>query len=501
MIRQYQKLTKTEVNKLKKIEKDFKDNSEVFDQYVYWRWFYDIEFFSDYFCLEMKKDKETGEYIDSASFHLDIWKLLLSWDMVNFNIIIARGHGKTTIILIYILRRILYFPWWSIIYVASEWLGKKGIWRVRRELEVNAPINHIFWNLSPKNSDDIKDKRLNVWQSQQLELLNWCFLETLTKGNPVRGARPREILFDDPQENKDVENPAIVRKFNQWAFTSLYNVLLPWWRMVVLWTIVGNLCFVKYLRDKRRRLTIEYQACDKNFGNILWKGMWSKESLIERRDGKIFTNPLDGKTIREKGLWSVLFNQEFRNIPLNKENSVVEEHWIKSYLPPIEFDYKILSVDPAVWIKQKNDFTGLVLLWVKDHKKYVIYSRGVKLKPRKLEEFIIYLNDHFQPDIVIKEDNIEVKLTDDLKAKGLPIKWVRNHKDKMTRLLGVAWQIEVWDVYFLPDQQEKLIEQLTNFPEVEHDDEMDAFVMALKKAQDMSDKKKRKRKAKRISKK
>lgn len=43
--------------------------------------------------------------------------------------------------------------------------------------------------------------------------------------------------------------------------------------------------------------------------------------------------------------------------------------------------------------------------------------------------------------------------------------------------------IEVGDVYFLKTQ-ETLVEQLTQYPDVEHDDEMDAFVFALTKAQD-----------------
>ena len=45
-----------------------------------------------------------------------------------------------------------------------------------------------------------------------------------------------------------------------------------------------------------------------------------------------------------------------------------------------------------------------------------MYSKGVKLAPRQLEEFIKNVNDRFEPDVIVKEDNVEVKLTDDLKA-------------------------------------------------------------------------------------
>jgi hypothetical protein len=343
--------------------------------------------------------------------------LLSNEPLININIIIARGHWKTTAILIYIIRRVLYFPWWYLVYLANENLGTKWIWKIRLELELNKKINLIFWNVSPKNSDDLKDKRLLRWKSQQLELLNGSYIETVSKWNPVRWWRPNEVIGDDVQENKDVENPDIVKKFNKWVFTSLYNVLLPTGRMVILWTIVGNLCLVKYLKEKKKWLTIEYEACDENFNNILWADMWSKQKLIERRDWKEFKNPLTGEIIKENWIWTAFFNQEFRNIPINKENTLIKEWWIRYYVPPLRFEYIILAIDPATKTKEKNDFTWITAIGIKENKKYVIYSKWVKLSPRDLEQFIISLNDRIKPNIIVKEENIEVKLADDLKAK------------------------------------------------------------------------------------
>jgi predicted phage terminase large subunit-like protein len=73
----------------------------------------------------------------------------------------------------------------------------------------------------------------------------------------------------------------------------------------------------------------------------------------------------------------------------------------------------------------------------------------------------------------------------------LPIKWIWSHKDKLTRLIWVAGQIEIGDVYFL-QKQDNLIEQLTNFPEVEHDDELDAFVFCLQYFQKQNEIKRKK---------
>lgn len=99
--------------------------------------------------------------------------------------------------------------------------------KIRRELENNKKIRHIFGNVVPANSDDTKDKRLNKWRQKELEFLNGSYIETVTRGQPIRGARPREIIMDDPQDNKDVKNPSMAKEFIEWAFTSLYNVLLP----------------------------------------------------------------------------------------------------------------------------------------------------------------------------------------------------------------------------------------------------------------------------------
>ena len=477
---QYERLTENEVKELEKYEDDLPDG--VLEEYIYWHWFFDIGWFSDYHFTHWKQG--ANGFIETPDFHHEIWDLLTDEEMHDVNVIIARWHGKTTALLIYMIWRILYFPWWSIVYVASKNLWEKWLGKIRRELESNKKIMTIFGNIVPTNSDDTKDKRLNKWRQKELEFLNWSYIETVTRGQPIRGARPKEIIMDDPQDNKDVKNPRMAKEFLEWAFTSLYNVLLPWGRMVALGTIVGNLCFVKQLRDEKKWPTIEYQACNDDFENILWPAMWNKKALMERRDGKIIKDPKTGKEIRKKGIGTAYFNQEFRNIPLNTADKVIKEHWIRYYAPPLEFEYIVLAIDPATKTKEQNDFTWLAVVWVKEAKKYVMYAKWVKLPPRQLEQFIVNLNDKFEPDEIAKEDNVEVKLTDDLKARWLPIVGVWSHKDKYTRLLWVAGMIEVWDVYFLKQGQDSAIEQLTQFPDVEHDDEMDAVVIALQKAQD-----------------
>lgn len=112
------------------------------------------------------------------------------------------------------------------LYIASLNLGERGIGIIRRELETNQALRFVFGDLVPRNAQS-QDKKLLKWRQKELELLNGSYVSTATKGQPARGKRPNEILMDDPQDNKDVRNPAIAKQFEEWVFTSLYNMLLP----------------------------------------------------------------------------------------------------------------------------------------------------------------------------------------------------------------------------------------------------------------------------------
>ena len=59
------------------------------------------------------------------------------------------------------------------------------------------------------------------------------------------------MIIDDPEENKDVKNKRIVEEFRDFVFTTVYNMMLPGGNMVVLGTIVGELCLVEHLRHKK----------------------------------------------------------------------------------------------------------------------------------------------------------------------------------------------------------------------------------------------------------
>ncbi len=456
----YQIISKKELEKIEPIID--KLTREELRQYIFCKWFYDKEFFTQYFL------KEFGDIIEwkklpTPAHHKEIWSLLDRWE--DLNIIEPRGHGKTTAILIWILWTICYEQERAIIYVADGKLWEKWVGKIRRELENNEVIIEIFWNLVPTNSDDVKDKKLKKWRQKELEFINGCYLLTLSKGQSIRGQRPTKIIIDDPQENKDVENKKIVDKFNIWIFTSLYNTLLPWWSMCVLGTIVWNLCLVLHLKNEKKRETIYREACDENCDNPLRPELWSKEELIKRK----------------KKIGVTLFNQEFRHIPLNKESALIKQERIRTYAhKPLKFEKIIMAVDPISKASDKSDKMWISVVGLSNDFYYVLYTKGVRLSTHKAETFIKTVYNKFEPNVVIQESNIENTMLENLRRDGLPIKPYRSSRDKYTRLLSVQYAFENWLILFRKEDKDwEVIRQLTNFPDVDHDDIMDSLVFCL----------------------
>lgn len=187
----------------------------------------DVEVFSDMFFehIKYKTIGGTSYYVPTPYYHTEIRDAIDGDE--DCNIIVARGHGKTTAIWIKFIHMLIYQPQETILYIASESLGEEVIGKIMYELENNKLLIAVYGNLVPANSEDMKDKRLKKWRSKKLELLNGGDIMTLTKGQSVRGKRRKLVVLDDPQENKDVRNKAIVDRFNEWVFSSLYNTMLP----------------------------------------------------------------------------------------------------------------------------------------------------------------------------------------------------------------------------------------------------------------------------------
>ncbi len=458
-------------------------SGEELRQYYYWKFKRDLDAFAD-FCLTSRKTLQEKQenwtfkprFIQSPEFHNELDELLDA--DYNSNCIVARWHGKTTRVLIRILHKLVYKQFDGILYVASWSLGEKWVWKIQRELETNEIIRRIYGDLVPTNSDNLKDKRLLSWRWKKIELVSnrkspWnMFLETKSKGEAIRGYREArfKIVVDDFEEDKDVNSKKVVMKNRERFLKSLVWTLLPWQTVTVIWTIISNICLTSRLKTQPERKTIEYKAVTK-----------------ERKPLRVQMRNASSLKMKKRILWSAIFNQEFMNIPITKENCVIDIKHIRRYtVAPTEFDLVIMWVDPIKKASEKSDFMGISVRGIKWNQKYCLFSKGVKYSWKKARAYINAVYRKFKPDIILQEDNVEAWLLETLKFDDwLPIQNITTTTDKYIRLVNEQAQFENGEILFRLDEDEDVVFQMTNFPDVQNDDIMDSCLFCLKYAREL----------------
>ena len=461
----YRLLTKKEI---KAIENYWisKLTREQLKQYLFSKSYYDTVFFSETFLSWGHKHPKTKQEIKTPKHIKQIRKELEKWmeKEEDLNLILPRWHGKTTSVTEFIIKMLVFGIVDSILYLASSTLWEEQLGKIKKELETNKLLIEVFGDLVPKREKESKEKYWSLkWKAKLLQLTNGASIETIPKGWSVRGKRPKLVIVDDPEENKDVRNKRVVDRFHEFILSSVYNTMLPGGMMVVIGTIVGEMCLVNKLQKDWWKTIKKPAILDWEKKKVLWPELWSWEELMKKREK----------------IWSAIFDQEFQHIPITSGSSVIQREWIQYWKKlPDEFDEIIMAVDPATSEKELADFTWISVAGRIEDKVYSIFTTGVKKSPGKLFEYIKQLNQKYKPNVIVYEENKEVKLLEDLKLAGLPMMWVWAHKDKWTRLLEVSGMIEFWKVYFNRNDGD-LIYQLTHFPDVEHDDIMDSFVYTL----------------------
>lgn len=312
--------------------------------------FHDIGYFAHNITTRWTSDKATGKRYPSPKFHFQLWDI--AREGKDFLCIVPRNFAKTTAVSkILVLWKLLFGVEVSIMLIMTKGLGEEVVGDIRRELETNPLIKLIWGDIVPVSN---KDEKVNEkWRQRQLQLLNGTELKTITKGESVRGNRPTWILLDDPQENKDVKNPAIADEFWNWIYTSVYPSLNIGGSMGVLGTVISNNCFVNKLKqeaDKKKVKVVQFPAIinfqkDGFKGESLWPERWPMSALKEAFD---------------RG--EEEFMQEYMNKPLILNGSPVFNRALLDILktPPIVEVYEMTNF----YVKKESLKTRAVFIGV-----------------------------------------------------------------------------------------------------------------------------------------
>lgn len=207
-------------------------------------------------------------------------------------------------------------------------------------------------------------------------------------------------------------------------------------------------------------------------GEALWPARWPLRQLERIK--------------REMG--SHAFAAQYLCNPLPMEGGLIKATWLTHCNSvPETFAKKILALDAAAKTGVGNDFSAIVCLGVTDSKFYVldVWRRRVEY-PDLIRAVASKFEEHSPLAIYVEDTSNAIALIQQLRRNSaLPVVPVKTHGSKMSRIEGITGVLEAGKV-LLPKEApwlEDFERELLSFPNGKHDDQVDAFAIALGHAQ------------------
>jgi predicted phage terminase large subunit-like protein len=211
--------------------------------------------------------------------------------------------------------------------------------------------------------------------------------------------------------------------------------------------------FKKFIKRRYEAVDLEWHP-----ESVLWPAKWDLESLREKEDV----------------IGSVMFNQEFRNLPISESTQIFKEEWVVRHAYRREElatkrTVKISYNDPAISQKTTADYFASVTIDV-DDEGFIYVSRAEqdRMPFTKQVEFILRRAIEEQPIAIGIEEQayqaaLKQAIDDESRKRGLylTVVGVANLTDKFLRISTIAPLVENGTIRFCLDGTQKtLISQL-----------------------------------------
>ena len=148
---------------------------------------------------------------------------------------------------------------------------------------------------------------------------------------------------------------------------------------------------------------------------------------------------------------------------------------------------KIATVDLATSTKEQADFTVVTITGVTPKGKVLVYEvyRKRLEAPDIIPVLKRYLDKYNLDYIGIEKAGFQLALIQIARREGLPVKELKADRDKVSRAMTLSARMEGGQVYFLSSGLwfDDLQRELLQFPEGEHDDQVDSLAYAILESQ------------------
>ena len=312
--------------------------------------------------------------------------------------------------------------------------------------------------------------------------------------------RPDLDILDDIDDDENTQNPKIISKTYNKVKGAIFGG--GTWQKIILWNTINEDWVLPRLaedyKNSKRRKIVYTKLRD-------WNQFSRPERFVKTQEEaeKINAKRPDSDThvMSEEELYAEQgrdwFWANYMLVPLRGDVPIIEEQRIRyeHYQALRHGDKVFWSIDNAESEKDGSDPIGIVIGVYRpsEKKRWILHAERLKWRQKdqkRVEERLEFLQKQFK----IEEWIIENKAWGITMRKNLIRRFSRlvhsydpRKNTKIGRLRQVQPNIEGANAVFAPDIDQDFIKEMVKFPNVLHDDRVDAFTSLLLKMKNWLD--------------
>ena len=400
------------------------------------------------------------------SFHREIYSLEANSSLKRICVIAPTGFGKSSVVS-------LAFPVWASVYAkyneiliisATSSFAEYRLRLISQELDNNDRIR-----------EDFGITRSDVWRSDEIILNNGVRILARGRGSQVTGMRPDLIIIDDMETEDQAKSEVERASLKEWFYKTLMNRPSPGGRIFMIGSISSKLAFLNnFITEEAKKIwtTRIYKTAQ---CHSIWQDKWSDKDLAQK---KVELAPFTG-------IYEALYEADVSQI----QKYTFQRHWLRYYdrLPENRFPLYV-AVDPAIGNSIHSDYTAIAVggkdldgkLWIVD-----IIKKRFNVEALELFGALFQVYDSYKPikvgiESVSFQKFLKVFFEQECRRMGkFPSVMEIKHDtktSKQARISSLAPMFQSGNILIKHDMYD-LISEYEAYPEVEHDDVLDAVSM------------------------
>lgn len=422
----------------------------------------------------------------SPPFHVEIDQALDNAEDRYVSAMIFRGAAKTTKLRVYIARRIAYGISRTILVIGkSQEHAVKSVEWLMKAVKFNRLYADTF-GLSLGDKQSASDIEI-VNESLDIRIRIIALgITGSVRGVNIDDYRPDLIIVDDPCDEENTATPEQRKKISDLFFGAIQKSLapaseMPHAKMVLLQTILNEEDLISLCEKDSQWKSFRY-SCFTDTGESRWPERWTTQELQAEKQAHIDRNQLS--------LWL----REMECKVVSDENSAFLGEWLQYWDVCPDKGIRLLCIDPTPPprdIDQKpshrHDDAVIMDILVRGPDVYVvdyytakspdteefiekIFEMALRSRPQKIR-----IETHMAQRVIA--DNLERAMV--RKRTWYQVEKVEDRRPKPVRIRqDISSKASHRKLYFHRTQT-ALIEQYMSYPNVNHDDLLDALSIGI----------------------